>query len=91
VACSSCGKKYPGAQTPEQAEAARAARAAKRAEMVQKLAQAGPVIKLPLRVPIGRNRVPSEPANRGYRPVPTPAAPGGGPGYPEKLLVKGKK
>lgn len=80
MGCASCGKKYPGSAavklTDEQREAARASLAARREAAAIRSGAAA-----------ARPGAP-----RGYVPAPKRIpAPGGGPGYPEKLLVKGVK
>jgi len=97
MGCAACGKKYPPASvSPEERQAARAAVAERRAQLVEQLkAQHGAfalqAASMP-RVPIGRTRIPGVSPNRGYVPAAEkPPAPGGGPGFPEKLLVKGVK
>lgn len=95
MACAACGKKYPPAQvSQEERQAARHAVAERRAQLVERLrAQPGAleIASMP-RVPIGRSRTPGLSPNRGYVPaIEKIPAPGGGPGFPEKLLVKGVK
>lgn len=97
MGCAACGKKYPPASvSPEQRQAARHAVAERRAQLVEQLkAQSSAFLaqaaSMP-RVPIGRARTPGVSPNRGYVPATEkPVAPGGGPGYPEKTLVKGAK
>lgn len=100
MGCAACGKKYPPASvSPEQRQAARHAIAERRAQLVEQLKAQGNAFmaqaaSMP-RVPIGRSRTPGLSPNRGYVPAVekpiAPPAPGGGPGFPEHLLVKGVK
>lgn len=81
MACAACGKKYPGTPpqlTAEQREAARVA-----LEIKRKVAAERSGARVPTR---------ATGAPRGYVSANQKVkAPGGGPGYPEKLLVKGVK